>query len=223
MRISESVFTVFDVETTGLYPYKGDMICEIAAVKFSPGSGQPEIFQSLVDPKRPISSGAFFVNKITQDMLIGKPTIDRILPDFLRFIEGSILVAYNAGFDIGFIESALGRDKDVISGYRVIDVLRLARRLFPGLPRYSLKDVTSSLGIERLSAHRALNDVCMTKGVFDKSLDELGSNGIDEIEDLIAFFDRKDLPAMIVKHYDMDTIDKAVGEQERIIALEDRG
>ena len=67
-----------------------------------------------MDPGRPISYGAFSVNGITDTMLAGKPAIDKVLPGFLKFAEGSVLVAYNAGFDLGFLESAMGEDKAVL-------------------------------------------------------------------------------------------------------------
>ena len=131
MRIDKAQFTIFDVETTGLYPYSGDKICEIAAVRVNSSCKRPKKFSSLVDPGRPISYGAFSVNGITASMLAGKPTIDKVLPKFLKFAEDSVLVAYNAGFDLGFLESAMGEDKEMLKDYLVIDALALARRLFP--------------------------------------------------------------------------------------------
>ncbi|MBN2453868.1 MAG: 3'-5' exonuclease, partial [Candidatus Omnitrophica bacterium] len=147
MILEEAIFTVFDFETTGLYPYTGDRICEIGAVRTGIRSGKPATFHSLIDPERPISPGAFRVNGITEGMVKGKPVIDEVLPDFLKFIEGSVLVAYNAGFDLGFLDAALGADAAILRGYYVIDALRLARKLFPSIGRYSLGIVADSLGI----------------------------------------------------------------------------
>jgi len=118
MKLDEATYTVFDVETTGLFPYHGDKICEIGAVKVKP-NGERETFERLVDPKRPISPGAFAVNQITYDMLSGKPAIDEVLPSFMEFVKDTVLVAYNAGTG-EFVVSALsgsagdgvGRDGD---------------------------------------------------------------------------------------------------------------
>ena len=96
MRIDKCEFTIFDVETTGLFPYSGDKICEIAAVRVDSSCKRPKKFSALVDPERAISYGAFSVNGITSRMVAGKPTIDKVLPGFLEFAKESILVADNA-------------------------------------------------------------------------------------------------------------------------------
>ena len=113
MKLQEAAYTVFDVETTGLYPYAGDKICEIGAIRIEPGEPK-KIYQSLINPKRAISYGAYKVNGITRDMVEGKPTIDEVIPGFLEFIKGSILVAYNAGFDLGFLDNAVSYDATII-------------------------------------------------------------------------------------------------------------
>lgn len=186
MRIEEASFTVFDVETTGLYPYHGDRICEIGAVRIGPQRKPSKTFHSMVDPEMPISSGAFYVNRITPEMLENQPTISQILPDFLSFMEGSVLVAYNAGFDLGFLASALGEGKDILDQYDVIDALALARRLFPGIRRYNLGSVANALSIDSSGEHRAMADVFMTLGVFQKELDVLVVEGAQHVCDIIS-------------------------------------
>jgi DNA polymerase III epsilon subunit family exonuclease len=185
MLISNAFFTVFDFETTGLYPYSGDKICEIGAIRSDSFRKRPRRFHSLVDPGKPVSSGAYNVNGITADMLAGQPSIDKILPDFMKFIDGSVLVAYNAGFDLGFLRSALGRDSWRLAEFKVIDVLALARRLLPGIGRYNLGSVSTNLGIEVLGEHRAMADCLMTWKVFVKQIDLLKKDGIVELEDII--------------------------------------
>ncbi|MDD5135931.1 MAG: 3'-5' exonuclease, partial [Candidatus Omnitrophica bacterium] len=78
MKIGECEFTVFDVETTGLSPYSGDRICEIAAIRVDLPRKTARKFSCLVDPRRPISYGAFSINGITSQMVAGKPTIDKV-------------------------------------------------------------------------------------------------------------------------------------------------
>ena len=75
MQIDKAAFTVFDVETTGLYPYLGDKICEIAAIRIDYKKKTKTKFHSLIDPGIPVSRGAFLVNGITEDMLEGQPKI----------------------------------------------------------------------------------------------------------------------------------------------------
>ncbi|MDD3905117.1 MAG: 3'-5' exonuclease [Candidatus Omnitrophica bacterium] len=184
MRISEAQFTIFDVETTGLFPYSGDRICEIAALRIDTSFALPQKFWSLVNPMRPISYGAFSVNRITPAMLAGKPTIDKVLPSFMDFASGSVLVAYNAGFDLGFLESALGEGKDILKDYHVIDALALARKIFRDSPRYSLGVISRHLGIETPLEHRAMADALLTLKVFQKELDVIMREGIELIEDI---------------------------------------
>jgi DNA polymerase-3 subunit epsilon len=213
--IKSCSFTVFDVETTGLYPYSGDRICEIGAVRFSPGKRPVRKFTELVDPQRPISPGAFSVNGITDGMVRGKPTIDKIMPAFLRFIDGSVLVAYNAGFDLGFLEASLGERKELLDEYRVIDALSLARRLFPGVGRYNLGSVSRALGISAEGEHRAMADAMMTLAIFRLELEALEAAGVTTIENIAAIPVRKDR-APVVKDYTLALIEAAIRRQKRL-------
>ncbi|MCX5679851.1 MAG: exonuclease domain-containing protein [Candidatus Omnitrophica bacterium] len=218
MKIDEATFAIFDFETTGLYPYSGDMICEVACVMWQPSKRGIRKFHSLVNPGRPISYGAHSVNGINDDMVKDSPIIEDILPGFLKFIEGSVLVAYNAGFDLGFLEAALGEEKNILKDYYVVDALTLARRLFHGIGRYNLGNVSMSLGIDPEGEHRALADVMMTWRVFKKELDILKSEGVDTIAD-IAYIPsgRKRKPAALkVKDYKVKLIEEAIREEKRL-------
>ena len=216
MRLEKASFAIFDVETTGLYPYSGDRICEIAAIRFALGSRKTERFHSLIDPGRPISEGAFMVNRITAQMVRGKPGIEEVLPGFLKFIEGNVLVAYNAGFDLGFLECALGGNRHILDDYRVIDALALARRLFPGIGGYSLATVASALGISSSKAHRAMSDTIMTLGVFKKELSTLESRGAKTLDDISAIQRRRTVKIEAVKDYKIQLIEEAIREEKRL-------
>ncbi len=98
-------FVVFDLETTGLDPKK-DRIVEIGAVKFD-RRGIIARFSVLINPLIPMPSAASQVNHITDAMLKGKPVLNEVLPDFIRFIDNTVLIAHNAPFDCGFINEAL--------------------------------------------------------------------------------------------------------------------
>lgn len=216
MKLNSVSFTIFDFETTGLYPYAGDKICEVGAISIRSGGKNIEKFHCLVDPKRPISPGAFYVNRITDDMVRGKPTIDEILPAFLKFIKGSVLVAYNAGFDLGFLESALGKNKSVLADYCIIDALRLARRLFPGMEKYNLGYVSESLGINSSGEHRAMKDALMTWKVFEKELKLLALQGVESIEDIAQAQATRPLSIKTVKDYRLKLIEDAIREQKKL-------
>jgi len=177
-NIGEVEFTIFDTETTGLEPESGDRIVEIAAVKFK---GQEKIssFSTLVNPQRPISEAAFQVNQITPQMLKDAPDVSSVLPKFLEFIQGTCLCSYNAAFDLGFLNNELKLiGKPPLQDIVVVDILKMSRRLMPGLPRYALWFVADNLGINTEQKHRALCDVELTWQVFKKLKETLRQKGI---------------------------------------------
>ncbi|MFH1878301.1 MAG: exonuclease domain-containing protein [Candidatus Omnitrophota bacterium] len=194
MKLSETSFTVFDLETTGLYPASGDKICEIGALRVDPG-GRKSTFHSLVDPVRPISYGAFRVNRITREMVCGQPHAGDILPDFVEFIKGSVLVAYNAGFDLGFLQAELEDNGRELEGMRFIDALILARKLFAGAGKYNLANIAEFLEISVDTKHRAMADVLTTWSVFEKELGLLKMRGVKKVEDISGVYTSKKEPA----------------------------
>jgi len=103
---AKAVFVVFDLETTGL-DAKKEHIVELGAIKFD-GRGPIARFSTLINPGIPMPLEASRVNGINDAMLADKPPLDAVLPDFIRFIQGTTLIAHNAGFDCGFVNAALG-------------------------------------------------------------------------------------------------------------------
>jgi len=165
-NIDEVEFTIFDTETTGLNPSAGDRIVELAGLRVK-GKERIAKFDCLVNPERAISEGAFAVNKITPEMLKNAPGIEKVMPDFLEFIQGSYLCSYNAEFDLSFLNNELKLMRQAeISDIVVFDVLTMARRLLPGLTRYPLWAVAEKLQIKMAQKHRAFSDVEMTWEVF---------------------------------------------------------
>ena len=186
--LEEIEFVIFDTETTGLEPATGDRIVEIAALRFK-GKERLATFSSLVNPKRPISPAAYQVNKITQEMLESAPTIDAVIPLFLEFIQGSCLCSYNAGFDLEFLNNELrliGKNK--LADIEVVDILKMARKLLPGLERYALWFVAQKLAIKIQQAHRAFSDVELTLGVFYKLKEILQVKGILDFQSFANLF-----------------------------------
>ncbi len=188
MNIDEIEITIFDTETTGLEPSSGDRIVEIAGIRFK-GDKKIAAFESLINPGRQISEAAFEVNRITPQMLIGAPKIDVVMPKFMDFIKGSCICSYNAAFDLGFLNNELriiGRQlwEDAV----VVDILKMARRLLPGLERYALWFVAQNLGIKVQQQHRAFADVEMTVGVFKKLKEILCSKEIADFGTFSTLF-----------------------------------
>lgn len=176
-------FTVFDVETTGLDPRQGHRIIELAGVRVEDGKILGEqAFVHLVNPERTIPWEAQQINRIRNEELAEARTIDQILPEFLRFAEGSLLVAHNAEFDMGFLD----REKECCWGYvelpECLCTLKLSRSLFPNAFRHTLDAVGTHVGLPvPKNLHRALPDVLLTAQVLLKML-EVGK--IDSLEEL---------------------------------------
>jgi DNA polymerase III subunit alpha, Gram-positive type len=182
----DTEFVIFDVETTGLSPRLGDRIIEIAAVKIS-GLKPVAQFQSLVDPQREISFGAFLVNGISQEMLRGAPTSEEVLPMFLEFLGHSSLVGHNIGFDVSFLSHELGFFGQTIPEDIVfLDTVRLARKLLPDLGIYRLWAIAQGLGIETVQQHRAMPDVELTLKIFLKLLEIADRRDIYDLSGLSA-------------------------------------
>ncbi len=192
--IRDIEFVVFDVETTGLAPGAGDRVVEIAALKVR-GRKVVEEFHSLIDPQRPLSTGAFMVNGITPQMLAGAPNASQIMPRFLQFVQGSHLIGHNVRFDLGFVTNefglvGLGWEKEAWA----IDTVQMARLILPGMGSYRLWWVARSLGIEEEQRHRALADVYLTWQVFAKLLEVAERRDLSAAE-ILSKSSRRVLPS----------------------------
>lgn len=157
----ETVFTVFDTETTGL-DARANRIVEIGGIRFDT-RGISCRFNALINPGIPMPEEVTKINGITDEMLRGQPGAHSVIPDFMRFAGNSVLIAHNAPFDIVFVNEELLRLGLTKISNKVIDTRIFAKELFPGLPKYSLQDLALRFGIEAKEAHRAEDDarVCM--------------------------------------------------------------
>ena len=177
----EDSYVVFDIETTGFGPVK-DMIIEIGAVKVV-GGQIVDKYSTFINPVIPIPYEIEQLTSITDEMVMDYPQIDVILPQFLKFCEGSVLVAHHAGFDVGFISKKaefLGIDID----FTVVDTVSLARILLPELSRYKLNVVAKALNISLENHHRAVDDAGCTAEIFLKFIDMLKERGVETLADI---------------------------------------
>lgn len=180
----EDRFVVFDLETTGLSPVK-DKIVEIGAVKIV-GGQITDRFSTFVNPQMKMSAGAEQITGITNERLDTERTIEEVLPEFLDFIEGFVLVAHNSDFDTAFIRREMSR-MGLKFNYPVLDTLKLAPTVLPPLKSYTLSNISKNVGVMLTRAHRAVNDAEATAEVLLKLLDmakELGANTFKEINEL---------------------------------------
>lgn len=155
-------YVVFDLETTGL-ELMSNGITEIGAVKIVNGKIK-EHFTTLVKPDYRITEENFKITGISEEMVKDAPKISAVIPDFMKFIEGSILVAHNADFDTKFIKRFAGAEEYEIKN-KIMDTLELARTYLPNLRKYSLDVVAEHFGIV-FHHHRALSDAYCTAEAF---------------------------------------------------------
>ena len=159
---------VLDLETTGLDSQE-DEIIEIGAVKIRNDIVLEE-FEMLIKPKNKIPLGATAINGITNEMVAKSPSIKKVLPEFLRFIDNAILVAHNADFDLRFLRNKAEDilDKEITNS--VIDTLAQSRNIFPLTP-HSLSTICRKLEVKTSPNHRALDDARAAKEVYLKLRD----------------------------------------------------
>ena len=149
---------IFDTETTGFSPVH-DRLLEIGAVKFR-GSEVLGERTWLINPQRSIPYYAQRVHHITPDMVKERPTFAEMYPEFLEFIDGAILMAHNAPFDVRFITAEAKRNNLPAPKNAVLDSLVPFRNWFPDAKSHSLTELLPSLGIDisDMQAHRATDD-----------------------------------------------------------------
>lgn len=178
-------FIAFDLETTGTVPGV-DQIVEIGAVRFI--NGQVEaVYSTLIDPLRPIAPGASAVNGIFDDMVKGKPTIDKILASFAEFCADDTLVAHNSPFDTQFLLSDIKKHEMPAGRGIILDTLPIARKVFPGLPNYKLGTLVQHLKIPTTGFHRAEEDSTYCGKLFLELVKRISINGQPPaIENLVA-------------------------------------
>jgi DNA polymerase III epsilon subunit len=175
--------TVFDTETTGLDPHKGHRIVEIAAVRIENGIILEEnSFSTFVNPEREIPWEAKQVNHISDEDVKDAPTIMTVLPEFLEYAKGSILVAHNAQFDMEFLSC----EKDFCWGYvdlpECLCTMRLSQSLHKTIFRHNLDALSEHLKIPLPeNRHRALPDVIQTAKVLLKMVDNAKIMSMDEL------------------------------------------
>lgn len=174
-------YVVFDIETTGFGPVK-DRIIEIGAVKVRDGVIVDK-FSTFINPEIPIPRKIEELTGINDEMVIGYPKIDTILPEFLLFCEGAVLVAHNASFDVSFIRKK-AEDLQTETDFTVVDTVGMARMLLPGLNNYKLNTVAKALNVSLENHHRAVDDAGATAEIFLKFLPMLTNQGVVLLEEI---------------------------------------
>jgi DNA polymerase-3 subunit epsilon len=185
--LRSTTFTVVDLETTG-GSSATDSITEIGAVRVCGGEVLGE-FQTLVDPGVSITPFVSLLTGITDSMVCGSPRIASVLPSFLEFARGSVLVAHNAPFDIGFLRAACAVHGIAWPSFAVVDTAVLSRRVLTRdeIPNCKLATLARFFHADTTPNHRALYDARATVDVLHGLIARLGGIGVQSLPELRAF------------------------------------
>lgn len=182
LPIAEAMWVCVDVETTGLEVGEGHRICEVGVVK-GRLEGAVDEYSSLVNPQRPLDPGAARVSGLSEAELAAAPPFGTIAAELHAFLQGAVLVAHNAPFDVGFLESEFGRAGLRLPQAPVVDTTVVAQRVL-GLPVRNLAAVSQALGLASQPTHRALDDVRATREALRHGLRRLIDRGAVTVGDV---------------------------------------
>ena len=174
----DDTYVVFDIETTG-FSAENDRIIEIGAVRVEKGEITDK-FSVFVNPQLPIPFEIEKLTGISDEMVMNEPAIEEILPQFLDFCKGAVMVAHNAGFDMSFIRKNSER-QGLPCEFTVVDTVALARILLPQLNRYKLDNVAKALNVSLENHHRAVDDAGCTAEIFVKFVQMLKERDIFDL------------------------------------------
>ncbi|WP_245177502.1 DEDD exonuclease domain-containing protein, partial [Geodermatophilus sp. DF01-2] len=199
-RLAEITFVVVDLETTGGSP-KDSAITEIGAVKVRGGAVLGE-FQTLVDPGCEIPPYISVLTGITSTMVAAAPRIGAVLPSFLEFARGAVLVAHNAPFDLGFLKAACAENGIAWPAAASVDTAVLARRLLTRdeVPNCKLATLAPYFRTSTEPCHRALADARATVDVLHGLFERLGPVGITTLEELTSLARQVDPERLRKRH-----------------------
>src|SRR4051794_35307527 len=188
--LADVTFAVVDLETTGGSPADAE-ITEVGAVKVRGGVVLGE-FQTLVNPGSPIPAFIAVLTGITDSMVAGSPRMATVLPAFLEFARGSVLVAHNAGFDISFLRASAAAHGQPWPPFRVLDTVHLARQVVTRdeARNHKLATLAHVFHSPVTPDHRALTDAQATVHVLHGLLERVGSLGVTSVEELASFTSR---------------------------------
>ena len=159
---------VLDTETTGLSPENGDRIVEIGCIELINFVPTSNTYHQYIYPDRKMSEGAYKVSGISDEFLRDKPKFKEVYKDFLTFISDSALIAHNAQFDVGFLNSELSKiQSDFSLSNEIIDTLSLAKKKYPGA-QASLDALCKRFEIDtsKREKHGALLDAYLLVDVY---------------------------------------------------------
>ena len=212
--LDDCAFAVVDVETTGVRAGAGDRITEIA-VAVVHGERREIVFESLVNPERPIPRGICAITNITNDMVRHAPRFADLSERLLGALAGRVFVAHNARFDWNFLSAELRRSRDLtLDGSRFCTV-RLARRLVKGVRSCGLDNLCRFFGFVNGARHRAAGDALVTAELLCRLLALAREEGARTLQDLTVIEARR-FRTVMRKRRAMPTPPRADSIQEEL-------
>jgi DNA polymerase-3 subunit epsilon len=188
--LDDCAFAVVDVETTGMRAGWGDRITEIA-VAVVHGGRREIVFDSLVNPERPIPRAICAITNITDEMVRHAPRFCEVAERVLAVLSGKVFVAHNARFDWNFVSAELRRSRDLtLDGTRLCTV-RLARRLVKGVRSCGLDNLCRFFGFHNRARHRAGGDALVTAELLCRLLSLAREEGARTLQDLAVIESRR--------------------------------
>ena len=188
--LDDCAFAVVDVETTGARAGFGDRITEIA-VAVVHGSRREIVFESLVNPERPIPRAVCAITNITDEMVRHAPRFAELAERILAVLSGKIFVAHNARFDWNFVSAELRRSRDLTLGGTRLCTVRLARRLVKGVRSCGLDNLCRFFGFRNNARHRAAGDALVTAELLARLLMLAREEGARTLHDLATIESRR--------------------------------
>lgn len=161
---SDTVFVAFDTETTAISPSCGRII-EIGAVKFTK-DGDIDTYSQLINPNTIIPPFITQLTNINQSMVNCQKCMEEYLPDFLDFINNTVLIAHNAQFDLNFLNAECEKCNYPVTKNKFIDTLDLTRWAYPTMGKYKLDFLADVMHIDKGSSHRAFDDAKTCQQIF---------------------------------------------------------
>jgi DNA polymerase III epsilon subunit family exonuclease len=188
--LDDCAFAVVDVETTGMRAGYGDRITEVAVVVVH-GARREIVFESLINPERPIPRAICSITNITNEMVRNAPRFAEVAERLLAALAGRVFVAHNARFDWNFVSAELRRSRDLtLDGTRFCTV-RLARRLVRGVRSCGLDNLCRFFGFQNEARHRAGGDALVTAELLCRLLTLAREEGARTLQDLMVIEARK--------------------------------
>jgi DNA polymerase-3 subunit epsilon len=213
--LDDCAFAVVDVETTGVRAGYGDRITEIAVVVVH-GERREIVFESLVNPERPIPRAICTVTNITNEMVRYAPRFSEVAERLLAALAGRVFVAHNARFDWNFVSAELRRSRDLsLDGTRFCTV-RLARRLVKGVRSCGLDHLCRFFGFQNAARHRAGGDALVTAELLCRLLSLAREEGARTLQDLMVIEARRSRGRRRRKRSAMPTPPRADSCQEEL-------